>query len=161
MNEHLLFYSIVVGACALFFGTGAILIKVRDRRGSKRYNGTPKKPTPPPPPPPQRLTDAEIISMIDKEIIPDSDHYDPRWVQALMQFREILAKREKPQPLTLEQLLERDGKPVWSEAIHRWCIVRANPTNPYHVEIYDVPDAVLYADRSNFYDYPPKEAQLT
>jgi hypothetical protein len=39
----------------------------------------------------KRLSDAEIISMIDKEIIPDSDHYDPRWVQALMQFREMLA----------------------------------------------------------------------
>lgn len=80
------------------------------------------------------------------------------------------AARDNPQPLTLEQLKERVGQPVWISGLNRWGIIGrkgvdadddANPIFRYVVGFafgWEWVEDVLCGKRVA-YDRPPKEAR--
>lgn len=83
---------------------------------------------------------------------------------ALAALREKAA-RENPQPLTLEELRERDGKPVWVTFINQtiwhngWHITK--PCFDYFwFRGFPGKKYFEYGKTYIAYDYPPKEEQL-
>ncbi len=68
------------------------------------------------------------------------------------------ADRENPQPMTLEQLRERDGKPAYYTDGKRgaWCLIDAANENIVGLNFVV---SFLHLKAPVIYDYPPKEAQ--
>lgn len=73
------------------------------------------------------------------------------------------AKPENPQPLTVEELKRRKGKPVWivwsdGRIQSKWWIVGSNDWNMMEFFSDYIPSD--YGKTWLAYDYPPQEAQL-
>lgn len=72
------------------------------------------------------------------------------------------AERENPQPLTVEQLKERVGKPIWDNCNREWFILNIIWADEETGKVDWLEDTAEYnhgysAEEQRFYKYKPKE----
>jgi hypothetical protein len=105
------------------------------------------------------MTDLErVIRLYEDATKCPCDTYAEIILKALYAYR----ARECPQPLTLEQLQERDGKPEWIVSLDesfesRWNLSGANYGEKFIFSDYTYLRISNYGKTWIAYDYPPKD----